>query len=127
MAETVVHFDKELRHLDPADAEAWRLWLVEQQLDHVSIACPSELIYREPTARKMASVTVELLTRDPRGALRGKKKIYFSASVLPFPPGYRVEEFTSSNNRTLPLDLERDAEMKSSVAVYANSGSVGDG
>ena len=39
MAETVfVRFDKELRRLDPDDAEAWRLWLVERQMDHMSIA-----------------------------------------------------------------------------------------
>jgi hypothetical protein len=90
MAATTVHFDRELRRLDPEDAAAWRAWLTQHQLDHMSIACPSTLTYTEPTRRKPASVTVELLTRDPRGAVRSKKTINFSGSLMPFPPGYRI-------------------------------------
>jgi hypothetical protein len=97
MAAITVHFDRELRHLESEDAQAWRLWLVEHQLDHMSLACPSVLVYREPSRTKLATLTVELLTRDPRGALRSKKTINFSGSLLPFPSGYRV---TTSNAHT---------------------------
>ena len=86
-----VHFDKELRHLDPRNAEAWRAWLAQHQLNSMDIACPSVLTYWEPTRRKLASVTVELLTKDNAGAFRSKKTITFSYSLLPFPGAYRVE------------------------------------
>jgi hypothetical protein len=66
MTTLTVHFDRELRRLDPDDAEAWRVWLRRHQLNGFDIACPSVLMYREPTKRKpAATVTVELLTRDP--------------------------------------------------------------
>jgi hypothetical protein len=77
-----VLFDRELRHLDPEDAEAWRAWLTQHQLDRMSIACPSQLV-----------------TRDPLGALRSKKTVYFSGPVVPFPGGYRVVEAARSNDR----------------------------
>jgi hypothetical protein len=51
-------------------AGLWRLWLVEHQLNSLSIACPSVLVYPERTAKNLATVTVELLTPDPQGALR---------------------------------------------------------
>jgi hypothetical protein len=89
MAEVTVHFDKELRRLNPRHADAWRAWLVQHQLDHMSIACPSVLVYREPTPRRLAQLTVQLLLRDPQGPLRTKKTITFSGP-LAFPPGYRV-------------------------------------
>jgi hypothetical protein len=108
-AVTVV-FDKPLRELDPDDAEAWRLWLVEHQLDALTIACPSRLVCQQPTGDKPASVTVELLTRDPRGALRSKKTINFSGSLLPFPPGYRITTTnapTRARGRVTPRGLPR--------------------
>jgi hypothetical protein len=40
----------------------------------------------------MASVTVELLTSDPRGRSRSEKTVNFSGEVLPFPAGYRITE-----------------------------------
>jgi hypothetical protein len=90
---TTIFFDRELRRLDPVDAAAWRAWLTKHQLDHMLIACPSVLTYRPPTRRKSsASVTVELLTRDPRGSLRSKRTVNFSGSLPPFPGGYRVSE-----------------------------------
>jgi hypothetical protein len=56
---------------------------------HDDIACPSVLVYSEPT-RKPARVTVELLTRDPRGMARSRRTVCFSSSVLPFPAGYEI-------------------------------------
>jgi hypothetical protein len=73
MAEVMVLFDKELRHLESADAEAWRAWLVQHQLDHISIACPSQLVCKEATRRKPATVTVELLTRDSAWLVPGEE------------------------------------------------------
>lgn len=51
MTTLTVHFDRELRRLDPEDAAAWRAWLTQHQLDYMLIACPSVLTYREPTKR----------------------------------------------------------------------------
>jgi hypothetical protein len=93
-----VLFDRELRHLDPEDAEAWRAWLTQHQLDRMSIACPSQLVYKQPKSGK-PTLTVELVTRDPLGALRSKKTVYFSGPVVPFPGGYRVVEAARSNDR----------------------------
>jgi hypothetical protein len=91
VATLTVNFDRELRRLNPEDAAAWRAWLTQHQLDHMLIACPSVLTYREPTKRKpAATVTVELLTRDQLGALRSKRTFNFSGPLLAFPGGYRV-------------------------------------
>jgi hypothetical protein len=81
----IVHFDLELRRLSPEDADAWRTWLTIHQLNGLDLACPSVLEYREPTKKKPAAVVVELLTRDPRGASRSKKSLYFPGSLRPFP------------------------------------------
>jgi hypothetical protein len=54
MAAITVHFDRELRHLGSEDAQAWRLWLIEHQLDALTIACPSDLRYDEPAGKKPA-------------------------------------------------------------------------
>jgi hypothetical protein len=89
MAATTVHFDRELRRLDPDDAAAWRARLTQHQLDSLLIACPSTLTYSEPTKRKPARVTVELLTRDARGIDRSRQTVH-SGSVLPFPCGYEI-------------------------------------
>jgi hypothetical protein len=86
-----VEFDRPLRDLDQADEQAWRAWLVQHQLDHISIACPSQLIYREATKRKPTTVTVELLTRDNTGSFRVKETVTFSGPLGPFPGGYRVD------------------------------------
>jgi hypothetical protein len=42
-----MHFDRPLRQLDESDAEAWRAWLTQHQLNGVSIACASVLVYRQ--------------------------------------------------------------------------------
>jgi hypothetical protein len=86
-----VHFDKQLQQLDPGDEAAWRAWLTQHQLHHMLIACPSTLTYQEPTRRKPAQITVELLTRDPRGVARSRRTVCFSDRPLPFPGGYRIK------------------------------------
>jgi hypothetical protein len=96
---SVVKFDRELGQLHPDEAEAWRAWLVQHQLDHLSIACPSKLIYHAPTKRRPATVTVELLTRDNAGSFRVKKTVTFSGPLVPFPRGFKVEESSSHDRR----------------------------
>lgn len=39
MTTQTVHFDRELRRLDPEDAAAWRAWLTQHQLNGLDIAC----------------------------------------------------------------------------------------
>jgi hypothetical protein len=90
-----VHFDRPLRQLDQIDAEAWKAWLLQHTLDHMSIACPSQLIYRSATKTKPPSVTVELLGRDSGGSFRSKRGVEFSGPLLAFPAGYRVEAMNS--------------------------------
>jgi hypothetical protein len=115
---TEVHFDRELRRLEPDDAAAWRAWLTQHQLDHMLIACPSVLTYRPPTKRKpSATVTVELLTRDPQGAYRSKKTVNFSGSLLPFPSGYRVTRQESAQRRTQAKKPSERARVPESAGI----------
>jgi hypothetical protein len=86
MTTTSVHFDRKLRRLDAEDAAAWSVWLTQHQLNGFDIACPSVLTYTEPTRRKSAAATVELLTRDARGVDRSRRTVYFSGPPVPFPP-----------------------------------------
>jgi hypothetical protein len=69
-----------------------RLWLTQHRLNGLDIACPSTLTYIAPTRRKPARVTVELMTRHPRGMARSRRTVCFSEPPLPFPGGYEVEE-----------------------------------
>jgi hypothetical protein len=71
------------------------------QLDHLSIAAPSKLIYKLRKTGK-PTVTVELLTRDPRGALRFKRTVTFSRPLQPFPPGYEITGARRRGSATLP-------------------------
>jgi hypothetical protein len=45
---TIVHFDRPLRDVEEADEQAWRAWLVQDQPDHLSIACASQAELRVP-------------------------------------------------------------------------------
>lgn len=112
MTTETVNFDRPLRDLEQANEQAWRAWLVQHQLDHLSIACPSVLTYRPPTKRKpAATITVEMLTRDSAGSFRVKKTITFSGRVLPFPGGYRVSREERVSRRTKAVKQREQARV----------------
>jgi hypothetical protein len=125
---TIVRFDRELRRLDPEDAEAWRAWLIQHQLNGLDIACPSQLIYREATKRKLATLQIELLTRDKLGSFRSTKTITFSGPLMPFPSGYRVEELVAgsrSNGRRRRALVETGALVAKQAVCDAGAVTLG--
>ena len=64
----------------------------EQQLNGLSIACPSVLVYRQPRD-KQPTVTIEILEGDSGGTFRSKSVVEFSRPLLPF------QVATRSHNR----------------------------
>ena len=83
---TTVHFDRPLHQLHPSEAEPWKAWLIQHDIDAQQLVCPSTMKYDD----RKHTLTVDTCHYDRNGLTRETKRIQLTGPVLPFPAGYQT-------------------------------------
>ena len=90
MPKTTVHFDRELRHLDPDDAAAWRVWLTRHRAQWPGHHLPLGAGPQRADAKEASPSDGGAVEQSSSWRARSRRTVCFSDSVLPVPGGHEI-------------------------------------